>query len=72
MGTLEIGIMTAVMGLIVMAMVLFDAQRREAPKRDRDGGSSDASGGTDPDSRNWSNSSDAGNADGGDGGGGGD
>jgi hypothetical protein len=69
MGTLEIGIMTAVMGLIVMAMVLFDTQERGTPKRDRDGGGADASGGSQPDPRDWSHSGDA---DGADGGGGGD
>jgi len=69
MGTLEIGIMTAVMGLIVMAMVLFDTQERGTTRRDRDGGGADASGGSQPDPRDWSHSGDA---DGGDGGGGGD
>ena len=32
MGTLEIGIMSAVMGLVVMAMVLFDTQERGMTK----------------------------------------
>jgi len=69
MGTLEIGIMTAVMGLIVMAMVLFDTHERGVPRRDSEGGGADASGGSQPDPRDRSHSGDA---YGGDGGGGGD
>ena len=72
MGTLEIGIMTAVMGLVVMAMVLFDTQERGMPRRDSDAGGADASGGSQPDPRDWSHSGDTDGGHGGDGGGGGD
>jgi hypothetical protein len=68
MGTLEIGIMTAVMGLIVMAMVLFDTQERGTPRRDSDGGGADASGESRPERRDWSHSGDADGGNGGDGG----
>jgi hypothetical protein len=43
MGTLEVGIMTALMAMLVMAVVLFDAARRGKPRRgDGDGGVGDA------------------------------